>query len=127
MPAPLARKLRATQTEAERKLWSQLRRRQLEGFRFRRQQPMGRYVVDFFCAEAQLIVEVDGGQHATESGLRQRWLEARGYRVIRFWNNDVLGNTEGVLLAISEALTAPPPSLTLPLKGGGKKRMRRDR
>jgi len=104
----VARMVRTTPTDAEIRLWSRLRRKQLEGFRFRRQHPMGPYVVDFFCPEAKLIVEVDGGQHAESAGdvRRTRWLEAHGYRVIRFWNNDVLGNTEGVLLSILEALRA---------------------
>ena len=108
MALPLARRLRTTPTDAEIRLWSRLRRKQLEGFRFRRQHPMGPYVVDFFCPEAKLIVEVDGGQHAESAGdvRRTRWLEAHGYRVIRFWNNDVLGNTEDVLLSILEALRA---------------------
>jgi very-short-patch-repair endonuclease len=116
---PLARKLRLTPTDAEIRVWSRLRGKQLEGFRFRRQHPLGPYVVDFFCAEAKFIVEVDGGQHADDGEARTRWLEARGYRVIRFWNNDVLANTEGVLRIILDALRAGPPTLTLPLKGGG--------
>jgi very-short-patch-repair endonuclease len=103
---PLARKLRLTPTDAEIRLWSRLRRKQLEGFRFRRQHPLGPYVADFFCAEAKLVVEVDGGQHADDGDTRTRWLAARGYRVIRFWNNDVLANTEGVLQMILEALRA---------------------
>jgi very-short-patch-repair endonuclease len=108
MASPLARKLRTIPTDAEIRLWSRLRRKQLEGFRFRRQHPMGPYVVDFFCPEAKLVVEADGGQHADSDSdaIRTRWLEARGYRVIRFWNNDVLSNTEGVLLAILDALRA---------------------
>ncbi len=113
MVSPIARRLRQTPTEAEIRLWSRLRRKQLDGFRFRRQQPIGPYVVDFFCPEAALIVEVDGGQHAwseTEDSARTRWLEARGYRVVRFWNNDVLGNTDGVLLSIRDALHGQPPS-----------------
>jgi len=116
MASPLARKLRQTPTDAETRLWLRLRRQQLGGFRFRRQQPIGRYVVDFFCPEAKVIIEVDGGQHANDSDTRTRWLEARGYRVIRFWNNDVLGNTDGVVTRIREALRAagtplpdPPP------------------
>src|SRR5580692_11066238 len=126
MPSLFARKLRGTPTDAEIRLWSRLRRKQLDGFRFRRQQPIGRYIVDFFCPEAKLIIEVDGGQHADEDSKRSDWLTERGYRVIRFWNNDVLANTEGVLLSILEALRAPPPtrptlsaSADLPLKGGG--------
>jgi very-short-patch-repair endonuclease len=115
----LARRLRLTPTEAETRLWSHLRRKQLEGFRFRRQHPLGPYVVDFFCAANKLIVEVDGGQHAEDSDVRTKWLEAHGYRVIRFWNNDVLANTEGVLLMILDALRALPPSLTSPSRGEG--------
>ena len=120
MASPAARKLRANPTDAEIRLWSHLRRKQLDRFRFRRQQPIGPYVVDFFCSDAKLIIEVDGGQHAgsTTDERRTRWLESHGYRVIRFWNNDVLANTEGVLLRILEALRASPLP-TLPLKGGG--------
>ncbi len=103
---PLARKLRLTPTDAEIRLWSRLRRKQLEGFRFRRQHPLGPYVVDFFCPEAKLVVEVDGGQHADDGETRTRWIEAQGYRLIRFWNNDVLANTEGVLSTILDALHA---------------------
>jgi very-short-patch-repair endonuclease len=107
MASPLARRLRQTPTDAENRLWLHLRRKQLRGLRFRRQHPIGRYVVDFFCPEAKLIIEVDGGQHAAREAaddIRTSWLEARGYRVLRFWNNDVLANTEGVLFAIVEAL-----------------------
>ena len=107
MASPRARQLRSTPTDAERRLWSSLRRKQLDQFRFRRQQPIGAFVVDFFCAQAKLIVEVDGGQHAEQhlqDAARTRWLEERGYRVLRFWNNEILGNTEGVVLAILEAL-----------------------
>jgi very-short-patch-repair endonuclease len=103
-----ARQLRRTPTDAETRLWWRLRQKQLKGCRFRRQHPLGLYIVDFFCAEARLIVEVDGGQHADESEIRIEWLEAQGYRVIRFWNNDVLGNTEGVVLEILRALRASP-------------------
>jgi very-short-patch-repair endonuclease len=109
MASPLARRLRAMPTDAELRLWSRLRRKQLAGFRFRRQHPLGNYVVDFFCAEAQLIIEVDGGQHADESSARENWLKARGYRVVRFWNNDVLANTDGVVERILAALRADPP------------------
>ena len=121
MPSPHARTLRSTPTDAEIRLWSRIRRKQLEGFRFRRQQPIGAYIVDFFCPEAKLIIEIDGGQHALrekEDASRTRWLEARGYRVVRFWNNDVLANTDGVVWAIQETLRAYPLP-TLPLKGGG--------
>ena len=113
---PLARKLRLTPTDAEIRLWSRLRRKRLEGLRFRRQHPLGPYVADFFCAEAKLIV--DGGQHADDGEARTRWLEARGYRVIRFWNNDVLANTDGVLRMILDALRAAPHP-TSPSRGEG--------
>ena len=100
MVSSRAQILRSNPTEAEKALWCHLRRRQLDGFRFRRQQPIGPFVVDFFCPEARLVVEVDGGQHAVradEDSERTAWLESRGYRVVRYWNNEVLGNVEGVL------------------------------
>ena len=92
-----------------------MRNRQLSGLKFRRQVPLGPYVVDFFCLSASLVVEVDGGQHGAPDGRSQdarrtRWLEAQGYRVIRFWNNEVLDNLEGVLVVIREALSADNPS-----------------
>ncbi|HVA13484.1 MAG TPA: endonuclease domain-containing protein [Stellaceae bacterium] len=118
MASTFARKLRATPTDAEIRLWSRLRRKQLDGFRFRRQQPIGRYVVDFFCPEAKLIIEIDGGQHADEDPARTDWLGSRGYRLIRFWNNEVLANTEGVLLMILNALREPP-SQPSPSRGEG--------
>ena len=100
MVSKTARFLRKNLTEAEQKLWSRLRRKQLHGFRFRRQRPIGPYIVDFVCLEASLIIEVDGGQHAeqiSKDEVRTRFLEKEGFRVIRFWNNDVLANTDGVL------------------------------
>jgi very-short-patch-repair endonuclease len=84
-----------------------IRKRQLYGHRFRRQVPLGRYVVDFACIEASLIVEVDGGQHSLreeQDAKRTAWLEAHGWRVIRFWNNDVMENTEGVLEELARTL-----------------------
>lgn len=104
-----AKRLRRDMTDAERTLWSVLRARQMEGAKFRRQQPVGTYIVDFLCAEAMLVVEVDGGQHVEErdSG-RTADLEALGYCVIRFWNHEVLGNLDGVREAIRSAL-APSP------------------
>lgn len=103
---PDARTLRKSLTDAERRLWLLLRARQLNGHKFRRQHPLGPYVLDFACVDQQLAVEVDGGQHADSEHDRQRtaWLEAQGWRVIRFWNNDVLTNTEGVIARISEAV-----------------------
>jgi very-short-patch-repair endonuclease len=104
MPSIFARQLRSTRTDAEIRLWSRLRRKQLGGFR---QQPIGPYIVDFFCPEAKLVIEVDGGQHNVEEEKDERrtpWLEERGFRVIRFWNNDVLSNTDGVMLTVLEKL-----------------------
>ena len=100
-------------TEGERKLWALLRRKRLSGFRFRRQQPIGPYIADFFCPSAKLVIEIDGGGHAHEvqtghDALRTRWLEANGYRVLRFWNLDVFKNQTGVLGAAYFALTHPP-------------------
>jgi len=94
-----------------------LRRRGPEGARFRRQVPLGRYIVDFLCLDARLVVEVDGGQHATEAerdAERTRWLESQGFRVLRVWNNEVLENLDGVADIIAAALRAtllpaPPP------------------
>ena len=99
-----ARSLRRNSTDAEQLLWQRLRNRQLAGLKFRRQVPMGPYVADFFCLKAGLIVEVDGGQHATaqdSDAARTAWLESRGYRVIRFWNNEVIENIQGVLETIA--------------------------
>jgi len=109
MASTFARDLRQTPTDAELRLWSRIRKKQLGGFRLRRQHPIGRYIVDFFCAEAKLIVEVDAGQHADESDERATWLESKGYRLVRFWNNEMLANTEGVLTVILDMLHHPPP------------------
>ena len=105
-----ARHLRRHQTEAETALWLRLRNRGLGGFKFRRQVPVGPYVADFLCAECKLIIEADGGQHADSAKdmARTRFLESEGYRVLRFWNNDILSNMDGVLEAIRLALDAAP-------------------
>jgi very-short-patch-repair endonuclease len=104
---PIARRLRRDRTVAEERLWKYLRNRQMDGAKFRFQSPVGSYVADFLCVEAKLIVELDGGQHGTEiekDTARTKWIEAAGYSVIRFWNNDVLANTEGVLEVIRLAV-----------------------
>jgi very-short-patch-repair endonuclease len=109
MGTTIARILRRDATLAERRLWQQLRFRQIDGHRFRRQAPIGRFVVDFVCFEQRLIIEVDGGQHAEraqEDAKRTRWLEGEGFRVLRVWNSDVLQNTEGVVEFIRGALRA---------------------
>jgi len=115
-----AKALRRNQTDAERVLWFQLRGRRLDGLKFKRQVPIDKYIVDFCCSEARLIIELDGGQHATrisEDENRTRILEAMGYLVLRFWNNDVLQNTEGVLEEILNTLqhrSEPPHPDPLP-------------
>jgi very-short-patch-repair endonuclease len=94
-------------TDAELRLWHGLRGKQIQGHRFRRQVPIGNFFVDFACVKSKLIVEVDGSQHAVEAErdvARTAWLQSRGYRVIRFWNTDVLRELDGVLEAIRTAL-----------------------
>jgi len=105
-PTNRAQQLRNNSTDAERLLWRHLSRRQLGGFKFSRQMPVGPYICDFLCREQKLIVEVDGGQHAesTRDLRRTAFLKAQGYRVIRFWNNDAMGNIDGVLEVIAAAL-----------------------
>ena len=110
MVSKIARQLRTNLTEAEQRLWSRLRRRQLGGCYFRRQAPIGDYIVDFACFERNLVVEVDGGQHTervAQDTKRSEWLDSQGYRVLRFWNNDVLQNVDGVVDTILAALREP--------------------
>ncbi|CAA9889672.1 conserved hypothetical protein [Candidatus Methylobacter favarea] len=98
-----ARALRKNQTDVELLLWQQLRNRRLCGYKFRRQFPIAAYVADFACLELKLIIELDGGQHADQvsyDNQRSLFLEQRGFKVIRFWNNDVIQNTTGILEAI---------------------------
>ncbi|QAY79378.1 endonuclease domain-containing protein [Sphingosinicella sp. BN140058] len=116
-----AQQLRRTATEAEQKLWTGLRQRQLGGFKFSRQMPIGPFICEFLCRETRLVIEVDGGQHddqAAADASSTRYLVSKGSRVIRFWNHDVLGNTDGVLSVILEALTSAPPP-TPPASGRG--------
>ena len=104
-----ARGLRRNQTAAERLLWSKLRSRQLIGLKFRRQHPIGGYVADFVCVEARLLVELDGGQHAVQKrrdAERDARLANMGYRTLRFWNNEIFENLEGVLAVIAETVRA---------------------
>jgi very-short-patch-repair endonuclease len=93
-----ARQLRVDATDAERRLWAVLRDRRLGGFKFRRQHRLGPFIVDFICFECRLIIEADGGQHADNKYDERRtaWLEQRGWRVVRYWNTDILANIEGV-------------------------------
>jgi len=120
-----AHELRKNMTDAERLLWSRLRRRQIHGRRFRRQHPIGPYIADFACTDAKLIIELDGGQHAArqdEDAARTRWLADSGYRALRFWNNDVLTRTDAVLYAIANAIPADPLPNPPPLGGGSQSR-----
>jgi very-short-patch-repair endonuclease len=109
-----ARKLRANQTDAETVLWNRIRSRQIDGNKFVRQQPIIGYVCDFVCREKFLIIEVDGGQHSesVSDAVRDRRLTEQGYRALRLWNNDVLGNLEGVLAAIQTELRGESPHPT---------------
>jgi very-short-patch-repair endonuclease len=114
-----ARSLRSAATDAERKLWASLRAHRLRGWKFRRQQPIGPYVVDFICFERRLIVEVDGSQHAQmldRDAVRDAFLNKRGFLVLRFWDNDVLKETAAVLDWIAQVALlhtpSPPPSPT---------------
>ena len=107
MARGLARNLRVAQTEVEKRLWYRIRNREVGGRKFRRQATIGRYIVDFACFERQLIIELDGGQHASPSPSedeRTRWLESQGFSILRFWNNDVIENMDGVLQRIAEEL-----------------------
>jgi very-short-patch-repair endonuclease len=127
MSTEFARQLRASQTEVEKRLWAKLRDRQILGRKFRRQAEIGPYIVDFVSFEQQLIVELDGGQHSCsdeEDGRRTKWLEAQGFVVLRFWNNEVAENMEGVLQRVAEAISEKrsfesPLTPTLSHKGRG--------
>ncbi|CAN5355739.1 endonuclease domain-containing protein [soil metagenome] len=102
-----ARNLRSNSSEAEKRIWYHLRNRRLQGYKFLRQYTIGSYIVDFICREKQLIIEVDGGQHYEQSAYdakRTVYLEANGFKVMRFWNDEVLKNTEVVLELILGAL-----------------------
>ena len=116
-----ARRLRRNQTDAEARLWLRLRRNAL-GVSFRRQHPLDPYIVDFICLEARLVVEADGGQHSEEraehDARRTAWLEERGYEVLRFWNNDILSNTDGVIEVIQRRLAERTPLPNPPPQGG---------
>jgi very-short-patch-repair endonuclease len=124
-----ARQLRSNQTDAERKLWAQLRLLKAQGHRFRRQVPIDHLIVDFACFSARLVIEVDGGQHNFEKGrradeARDRYLESNGLRILRFWNNDVLSNCEGVMYEICNALELDYPHPNPSPQGGGVKSRR---
>jgi len=116
----IAKILRKRPTEAEKFMWRYLRSKQLEGLKFRRQEPIGNYVVDFVCYEKKIIVEIDGGQHCAErDGNRNRWLESQDFKILRFWNTEVLKNAQGVWEVIRKnCLSCDSPSPAPPVKGG---------
>src|SRR5215470_9768766 len=120
-----AKQLRRSMTRAERLLWRQLKAHRLGGLGFRRQAPMGNYIVDFVSHSCRLVVEVDGESHDFQSSVnydsrRDAWLASHGYRVLRFTNQEVVKSLEGVVVTISQAaVSGAPPSLALPRKGGG--------
>ncbi|MFC7499470.1 endonuclease domain-containing protein [Enterovirga sp. GCM10030262] len=110
-PTARSRELRRNMTPAERRLWSRIRARQVADTRFNTQFPIGPFICDFASRGAKLIIEVDGGQHAEQVEAdvgRTAYLKTKGYRVLRFWNNDVLENTDGVIQAIEEILRDSP-------------------
>lgn len=117
-----ARELRQNQTLAEQAMWQQLRAKRFSGFKFRRQEPIGRYIADFVCFSAKLIIELDGEQHLAQrehDENRDTWLATQGFRVLRFWNNEWLSQPEAVLDTIFSALYAPSPDPS-PIKGEGR-------
>jgi very-short-patch-repair endonuclease len=123
-----AKSLRQTMTRAETLLWRYIKAHRIDGLSFRRQAPMGTYIVDFVCHDRRIVVELDGETHDFEERLKQdqkrdAWLASRGYAILRFTNHDVLSNLEGVVTVIYETAKTrargAPPSLSLPRKGGG--------
>jgi very-short-patch-repair endonuclease len=116
-----ARTMRAAPTDAEHRLWEHLRAERLPNFKFRRQQPLGDFIIDFVCLEARLIIELDGGQHngSASDVNRDEWLASQGFVVLRFWNNEVFENLEGVLERILVQLQAAPSPQPLSRQGRG--------
>jgi very-short-patch-repair endonuclease len=118
----LARELRKNMTDTERLLWSKLRGKRFGGFKFRRQAPIGKFIVDFVYFDRKVVVELGGGQHAVsveEDQKRSEWLRSEGFRVLRFWNREFIEDADMVMEAIWLALQMPP-TLALPHEGGGK-------
>jgi very-short-patch-repair endonuclease len=120
-----ARQLRRNSTDVERLLWQRLRLWQVDGCKFRRQQPLGHYIVDFVCLQKRLIVELDGGQHAREvkyDAARDAWLRDQRFIILRFWNNDVLDNLDGIMEMIGKSLKDTP--YLNPSPQGGRRKIR---
>ncbi len=120
----LARNLRKTMTASEQQLWERLRKRQLDGYRFRRQTPLGRYIVDFVCLEARLVIELDGSHHHEQQDYdreRDLWMQAQQFQVLRFWNHEITHYQDRVLQQILLALHQQSPHLLppSPLAGEG--------
>ena len=117
---PFAKVLRKNMTDAEQLLWRHLRAHRMCGQKFRRQQPIGPYIVDFVHFGARMVIEADGGQHngSADDAVRDAWLRCQGFTVLRFWNNDILQNTEAVLEAILKELAESAPSPPAPLSQG---------
>jgi very-short-patch-repair endonuclease len=115
-----AKAMRRQPTSAEAVIWAALRGARLQGFKFKRQQPIGAYIADFVCFERGLVVEIDGGQHAddvSEDQARSNWLQGQGFRVLRFWNNEVIERKDDVLESIIRALREYPSPQPLSRKG----------
>ncbi len=109
----LARELRKNSTIQEKRLWNLLKNRQFHNLKFKRQHPIGKYIVDFICKEAKIIVEIDGGQHNEPENIisdteRTKYLEGLGYKVIRFWNNEIYENIDGVIIKLEEGINPHP-------------------
>jgi len=123
-----ARGLRQHQTDAERRMWLLLRDRRLAHLKFKRQEPIGRYFADLICFQKRLIIELDGGQHNENRADEKRtaWLESQNFKVLRFWNNDVLKNPDGVLTTILLALKIAPSPLAGEGRGEGSTGLSRD-
>ena len=119
-----ARSMRQQKSPAERKIWRELRELNARGFHFRQQAPIGRYIADFADHGAKLVIELDGSQHGEAAAIardqeRTSWLNSQGYRVLRFWNIDVIGNFDGIMTSVLLALDVIPPTPTPPHKVGG--------
>ena len=115
----IAKKLRKRQTDAEKRLWKHLKAKQMEGVKFRRQEPIGKYIVDFASFDRKLVIELDGGQHADDmrDAGRDAWLGTQGFEVLRFWNNEIFENFDGVLEEIRRRVVSHPPPAP-PIEGG---------
>ena len=119
-----AKHLRQTSTDTEHVLWKQLRAKRFERLKWRRQEPIGNYIVDFVCYEKRIIIECDGSQHLVQKEkdlIRDEWLKQRGYKILRFWNHEILQNLDIVLDIIWKVSLGHPPPAPLPSREGGMK------